>query len=190
MKKKWNLKYSDYSTLVKKFQDHGIMIYGSFVFGYDYDTVASFDISLEFATRSRFYLSNFNPLTPMPGAQLYDRLRAEGRLIYDRWWLDPGYRYGQATFHPHGMTADELTEGCFRVRRQFNQYRSIFKRALDFKTNCRNPYRLGLHLASNIVSRREILKKQGQPLGAIVQPDNLQSLNLSNSQAPASRRIR
>ncbi len=165
MKKRWNLKHGDYATSVRKFQDHGIMIYGTFVFGYDRDTPASFDISLEFALRSKFYLANFNPLTPMPGAKLYDRLRAEGRLLYDRWWLDPSYRYGQATFRPRGMTPDQLTEGCFRARRHFNRVGSILNRALDVRTNSRDPYRLGLHLASNFVSRREILRKQGQPLG-------------------------
>ena len=165
MKKKWNLKHGDYATSVQKFRDHGVMIYGSFVFGYDYDTIDSFDISVDFAIRSKFYLANFNLLTPMPGAKLYDRLRAEGRLIYDRWWLAPSYSYGQATFHPHGMTAVELSVGCFWARRQFNAYGSIFKRAFDFKTNCRDPYRLGLHLVSNFVSRQEILKKQGRPLG-------------------------
>ena len=30
-------------------------------------------------------------------------------MIHDKWWLEPGYRYGEATFHPRGMTADELT---------------------------------------------------------------------------------
>lgn len=165
MKKKWNLRHGDYATSVQKFRDHGIMIYGSFVFGYDHDTPDSFDRSVEFAIRSNFYLANFNPLTPMPGAKLYERLRAEGRLIYERWWLAPDYTYGQATFHPRGMTAEQLTEGCFRARKQFNEYGSIMKRALDFKTNCRDPYRLGLHLASNIVSRNEILRKQGRRLG-------------------------
>lgn len=165
MKKRWNLKYGDYATSVKKFQERGVMIYGSFVFGYDEDTVDSFDRCVEFALHHNFYLANFNPLTPMPGAKLYDRLRAEKRLIHERWWLAPGYRYGQATFHPRRMTADQLTAGCFRARCQFNAYRSIVKRALDVRTNCRNLYRLGLHLSSNIVSRREILRKQGQPLG-------------------------
>jgi radical SAM superfamily enzyme YgiQ (UPF0313 family) len=165
MKKKWNLRYGDYATSVQKFRDQGVMIYGSFVFGYDDDTLASFDHCLEFALHHNFYLANFNPLTPMPGAKLYSRLHAEKRLIYNRWWLQPDYSYGQATFQPAGMTADQLTEGCFRARRQFNEYNSIFKRALDFKTNCRDPYRLGLHLASNFVSRREILKKQGRRLG-------------------------
>ncbi|MBE7552467.1 MAG: B12-binding domain-containing radical SAM protein [Anaerolineales bacterium] len=165
MKKKWNLRHGDYATSVQKFRDHGIMIYGSFVFGYDHDTVDSFERSVEFALRSNFYLANFNPLTPMPGAKLYERLRAEGQLVFDRWWLAPAYTYGQATFHPRGMTAEQLTEGCFWARQQFNAYGSILKRALDFKTNCRDPYRLGLYLASNVVSRREILKKQGRGLG-------------------------
>jgi radical SAM superfamily enzyme YgiQ (UPF0313 family) len=165
MRKQWNLRHSDYPTAVRKFEDRGIMIYGSFLFGYDHDTVDSFERSVEFALRSKFYLANFNPLTPMPGAKLNDRLRTEGRLIHDRWWLAADYRYGQATFHPRGMTADELTEGCFRARREFNRYSSIFHRAWNLHTNCRDPYRLGIFVASNLVSRREILRKQGQPLG-------------------------
>jgi hypothetical protein len=127
--------------------------------------VDSFDRSVEFALRSNFYLANFNPLTPTPGARLYDRLRAERRLIHDRWWLAPDYRYGQATFHPRGMTADELTAGCFRARTQFNRYSSIVKRLFAPQTNCRSLYRLGVYLVSNLISRREIHRKQGQRLG-------------------------
>ena len=165
MRKSWNLRAFDFDTAVRKFRDRGIMIYGSFVFGYDHDTADSFDRALEFALRSKFYLANFNPLTPMPGAALYDRLQSEGRLLHDRWWLAPDYRYGDATFRPRGMTPDELTEGCFRARRQFNRYSSICSRALDLAANSRDPYRLGLFAASNLVSRREIFRKQGQPLG-------------------------
>jgi radical SAM superfamily enzyme YgiQ (UPF0313 family) len=165
MKKQWNLKHADYATSIRKLQDHGVMIYGTFVFGYDYDTVDAFEASVEFALRSKFFLANFNPLTPTPGARLYDRLRSERRLIHDRWWLDPTYRYGHATFQPRGMTPDELTEGCFWARRQFNRYSSIGRRALDTKTNCRSPYRLGLYLAANLISRREILRKQDRRLG-------------------------
>jgi radical SAM superfamily enzyme YgiQ (UPF0313 family) len=165
MRKSWNLRAFDFDTAVRKFRDRGIMIYGSFVFGYDHDTADSFDRALEFALRSKFYLANFNPLTPMPGAALYDRLQSEGRLLHDRWWLAPDYRYGDATFRPRGMTPDELTEGCFRARRQFNRYSSICSRALDLAANGRDPYRLGLFAASNLVSRREIFRKQGRPLG-------------------------
>jgi radical SAM superfamily enzyme YgiQ (UPF0313 family) len=165
MRKAWNLRSQSYDAAVRRFHEHGIMIYGSFVFGYDQDTTDSFDRCVEFALRSKFYLANFNPLTPMPGAALYHRLEKEGRLIHDRWWLAPDYRYGDATFRPRGMTTDELSEGCFRARREFNRYSSMFRRAFHFGTNCRDPYRFGLFTASNLISRREIYRKQGRPLG-------------------------
>lgn len=62
------------------------------------------------------------------------------------------------------MTAEQLTAGCFRARSEFNRYGSIFKRAAT-RINGRSPYRLGLHLLSNLISRREIHKKQGLTLG-------------------------
>jgi len=165
MKKKWNLKHNDYTAAVQKFRERGIMLCGTFVFGYDHDTVDSFDRCLEFALRSKFCLAHFNPLTPTPGAPLYDRLQAEGRLIYDRWWLDPAFSYGQATFHPRGMTADQLTAGCFRARREFNTYAAIFQRALDPAANSHSLHHLYTFLATNLVSRKEIYRKQGLRLG-------------------------
>jgi radical SAM superfamily enzyme YgiQ (UPF0313 family) len=166
MRKAWNLKHNDYATSIKVFQDAGIMIYGTFVFGYDQDTPASFDEAVDFAIRNKFYLANFNPLTPTPGADLYRQLEEEDRLIFDRWWLDPNFRYGQATFHPRGMTADQLTEGCLRARLRFNTYGSFVRRALAPRTNLRTPFRLGVYVLSNLISKREILSKQGRPLGS------------------------
>ena len=166
MRKGWNVKYGDYESSIKVVQDAGIMIYGTFVFGYDHDGPQAFEQAVEFAVRNKFYLANFNPLTPTPGADLFDELKAEGRLIYDRWWLDPDFRYGHATFHPRGMTADELTAGCLRARLKFNTYRSFFRRALAPRTNLRSPYRLGVYAISNLISKREIRSKQDRQLGS------------------------
>ena len=165
MKKGWNLKFRDYETAIRIVQDAGMMIYGTFVFGYDHDRVESFERTVEFAVRHRFYLANFNPLTPTPAAPLYDRLRHEGRLIHDRWWIDPRFRYGDATFHPRGMTANQLTEGCYRSRTAFNTARSIFCRAWDPRTTLRSPRRMAQYAISNLISRREIHTKQGLALG-------------------------
>jgi len=166
MKKKWSIQKNDYSTAIREFHDRGIMIYASFVFGYDHDTVDTFDITAEFAIRSKFALANFNTLAPMPGSRLYKRLLNEDRLIYKRWWLDPDYRYGQATFHPLRMTADELTEGCLQGRRLFHGYVSIFRRSLDLKANSRNLVRLGMFMGVNLIARRELSSKLGHRLGA------------------------
>ena len=165
MRKKWNLKQGDFVSAVRQFYEHGIMVCGSFVFGYDHDTSESFERTLDFSMRSRLALAQFNPLIPTPGTPVYQRLQAERRLLYPRWWLDDDYRYGQAIFAPRNMSADELTDGCFRLRREFNSFASIFERALAPQMNAHSPHHLLAYLAANLVSRKEILTKQWEPLG-------------------------
>lgn len=166
MRKAWNTRLQGYQAAIERLKDAGLMIYGTFVHGYDHDTTDSFQRNLDFAVRHRFFLANFNPLTPTPATSLYQRLQREGRLIRDPWWLDPSYRYGAATFHPRGMTATELEEGCYRVRTRFNTLGNITRRALDRRTNLSSLYNLRVFLAANLVSRTEIHRKQDAPLGA------------------------
>ncbi|WP_209442394.1 B12-binding domain-containing radical SAM protein [Neoroseomonas oryzicola] len=172
MNKGWNQKFASYEQALSQFADVGIMIYGTFVFGYDHDTPASFDAAVDFARQNRFWLANFNPLTPTPGAPLHDRLIAEGRMVFNEWWLDPNFRYGDATFEPRAMTASELTEGCFRARRAFNTWGSLIGRFVASRTNAGSPYRAWLYWLGNLVSRYEIYRKQGRALGGEASPDS------------------
>jgi len=165
MKKKWNTKQGDYADALAKIYDRGIMVFGSFVFGYDYDTLESFDRTLEFAMKSKLALAQFNSLYPMPGTTLYPRLQKEKRLLYERWWLDDDYRYGETIFQPRGMTADELRDGIIRLRKEFNTYSSIANRMLNFKSNSRSLYHLIAYLIINLVTKKEIMNKQGEMLG-------------------------
>ena len=64
------------------------------------------------------------------------------------------------------MTAEELTDGCFRARRKFNTISSIIRRGFAWRTNMRDVYRLGLYWMSNVVSRREVYRKQARVLGS------------------------
>jgi radical SAM superfamily enzyme YgiQ (UPF0313 family) len=166
MRKKFNGVAGSYADVIGRFHARGIMIYGTFVFGYDADTPASFDGAAAFARAQSLANANFNPLTPMPGTGLYDRLRAEGRLMREAWWLDPGYRYGEAIFQPRGMSCAELAEGPMRARRAFYSWRSIAQRALASAPSWRDPYKIGTMLLANWISRREIVRKQGRPLAA------------------------
>jgi len=71
---------------------------------------------LQFAWDDKFALAAFNILVPYPGTPLYQRLRAEGRLLYDgKWWLHPEYRFNYATFRPKNMSPEELTEACWHA---------------------------------------------------------------------------
>jgi len=165
MKKLWQRRHGPYDQLVQVFRREGIMVYGAFVLGYDHDTPETFQVTLDFALRNKLFLANFNPLTPTPGAKIYDRLQREERLIHDPWWLHEDYRYGQSMFHPRRMTAEQLMQGCYRARSEFNRSRNIVRRAIDRQANCRDWYRAAAFFAANITSRREIHNKQGRRLG-------------------------
>ena len=165
MGKNVNINNINYKEAIKKLSEYGIMVYGTFVIGYDYDTKDTFKSLLEFAIENKLMLANFNPLLPMPGTRLYKRFQKEGRLIYNRWWLDPLYRYGESVINPKGMTAVELSEGCFNARIEFNKYSSIFNRLMKSENNFSSLYNAGIFLAANFISRNEIYEKQGARLG-------------------------
>lgn len=165
MKKGSNLKHRNYMEAVKRFKDHGIMVCGAFVFGYDQDTEDTIERALEFSLESRLCIAHFNPLFPTPQTPLYERLKRENRLIEDPWWLAPGFRYGQGFFHPKGMSVEQLSEKCFDARRRFNSLTNIARRALDGKANCKSVFNLTSYLAANFISRKEIHIRHGAELG-------------------------
>jgi radical SAM superfamily enzyme YgiQ (UPF0313 family) len=165
MKKKWNTKQGYYVEALRRIYESGLMVFGSFVFGYDHDTVGAFDRTLEFAMRSKLALAQFNPLIPIPATPLYARLEKENRLLYNRWWLDDDYRYGETIFQPLGMTPEELAEGCLRLRRAINSYSAIACRMLEPRSNAHSLYHLFAYMMVNLVTRKEIYSKQGEALG-------------------------
>ena len=144
---------------IGKIKDRGIMVYGSFLFGYDHDTLDIFGETLDFAMKNKLVAVNFNTLNPLPGTRLYDRLKAEGRLRSEQWWLEGKYKYGEVMFEPRQMTPRQLKEGCIRIRFAFSSLSGIFRRGLDFRANCRNRTNLGLFLLVNFVTRREYKRK-------------------------------
>lgn len=164
MGKTVNEHHMDYGRAIRAFNEAGIMVYGCFVFGYDFDTIDSFKRTLDFALENHLFLANFIPLTPMPGTALHTRLKKEGRLINDPWWLDPGYRYGNASFLPLRMSPQELEEGIYFLRGEFNTFRNIAKRLTGDKANRLNLYNAGVFMASNLASRKEIHRKQDSAL--------------------------
>jgi radical SAM superfamily enzyme YgiQ (UPF0313 family) len=165
MKKKWNTQQGDYAGALAQLYARGIMIFGSFVFGYDHDTPETFDRTLDFALRSKLALAQFNSLYPMPGTPLYERLQREGRLRFERWWLDDAYRYGETLFNPKNMSPDQLRDGIIRLRREFNTYGAIAHRMLEPRSNARSLHHLFAYLMINMVTKKEIRNKQGEPLG-------------------------
>ena len=157
MGKAWN-RASSFETRLARLRKAGIMVYGTFVFGYDGDQPDSFATTLEFALSQKLFIANFNPLQPIPGTPLYERLRREGRLLHEKWWLEPGYRWQEALLRPKGMTAEQLTEGCRWARERFHSLAAIAKR-LPSKAHFGSLDNLAVYLLSNLVSKRDIRAK-------------------------------
>ncbi len=61
MNKSWNNAKQDYKTSIDIFRQNGIMIYGTFIFGYDYDTLDTFESALKFAKQNKFFAFYFTP---------------------------------------------------------------------------------------------------------------------------------
>jgi radical SAM superfamily enzyme YgiQ (UPF0313 family) len=153
-----------YAGALDRLRRHGISVYGTFVFGYDADTPASFGEAVDFAIRERLFFAAFNHLLPFPGTPLYARLRAEGRLLRERWWLDPGYRYGEVAFRPTAFSAEALAASCNACRRRFYGWSSVAKRA-ELRANLSTPFRAATYVAQNIIARRDVERRFGLVLG-------------------------
>jgi len=164
MNKRSNLSISDYKSAINKFRKHGIMIYGTYIFGYEHDTNEQFEKAVEFSKTMKFALANFNPLYPMPGTELYNRLKKEKKLLFEKWWLDYDFYYGKAMLKPIKLSCKELEDGCFQAKRSFNSIRSILFRALDLNCNSKNLSNFLLYMIINLSNRKQIYRKQGKRL--------------------------
>jgi len=119
---------SQYEETVAMLHEHGISTWGSFVFGFDTDDREVFDRTVELGIRMKLTMALFAILTPYPGTRLYRRLRAEGRLTDERWWLRRDHDAGSPYFIPAQMSREDLREGWVRAWQRFYSPRAILER--------------------------------------------------------------
>jgi len=164
MNKGFNLMRGGPEQAMENFRRHGLRIYGTFVFGYDGETPEAMERSVKFAQEQGLFIAAFNHITPFPGTPLYKRLEAQGRLMYEQWWLDERYRYNMVPFEPVGMTAKELEDHCLAARKRFYSWPSIRQRARA-KVNRQSLYMLGNYLVINAMHQKDVAGRSGMPLG-------------------------
>jgi radical SAM superfamily enzyme YgiQ (UPF0313 family) len=117
-----------YLETVKRMHDVGIAVWAAFVFGFDEDTQGVFEETAEFAIRAKVLIAQFTVLEPYPGTPLYGRLKQEGRLLDEQWWLRE-QRDGFPVFRPKRMTPEQLFEGWQSAWSLFYGGPSIMRRA-------------------------------------------------------------
>ncbi len=164
MNKGWNISLQNYHDALEKIRNHGLVLYGAFIFGYDYDSEETFKQVLEFAQKEKFFIAAFNYIMPFPKTPLYKRYEEEGMLVFDKWWLSETYHFGDVAFRPKSMSTKELEERIHDIRRKFYSVSSMMKR-MEYKANCKNIFNLALFYSLNFSLRKEIYQKKGLPLG-------------------------
>ena len=164
MNKGFNLMHGGPTKALANFRRHGIRIYGTFIFGYDNDTPQTFETTVAFAKEQKLAIAAFNHITPFPGTPLYERMKAEGRLMYEAWWLDERYRYNMIPFRPKNMSPEDLADRCVEARRSFYSWGSILQRA-NQAVNWRSPWMMLNFLIINAMHQRDVEGRNGLPLG-------------------------
>ena len=165
MDKQLNVVMGDYKKLIDRLHQHGIGLYGTFIFGYDSesgdDTLRTAEAAIDFG----LFIAAFNHLLPFPGTPLYEQFRDEGKLTDEQWWLSPTFRFGDVPFTPKNMTARELHELCLQARRKFYSLPAMIRRSANIRGNATTLRKAAAFWGINALLRKEIGQKDGLPLG-------------------------
>jgi radical SAM superfamily enzyme YgiQ (UPF0313 family) len=114
-----------YARVVDTLHDHGILVQGCFVLGFDTDDASVFEEAAAYLERARFDLPQISIYTPFPGTPVFERLEREGRILTRDWSL---YNGQNVVFRPLRMTAGELERGADLVRKRAHSWGALSRR--------------------------------------------------------------
>jgi len=152
--KKMN-RVEEYAAQLKVFHQCGIPVHASFVFGLDGDDERTIDQTVEFVDRNRIDKVTYFFLYPLPGTRQYDRLKAEGRMVNDRYWLDKDRPLLDVHYQPKKISREKLLEKFWEANDRTFSWSSIIKRLfLPPQPQCLTSF------VSNIFYRSMIQKRE------------------------------
>jgi radical SAM superfamily enzyme YgiQ (UPF0313 family) len=109
-KRRW---WPQYKEAIRRIQSHGIRVNGCFVLGLDGHGPEVFDDVYDFVLEAELFDVQITVQTPFPGTPLYERLRRDGRLLYEGQWQR--CTMFDINYEPQGLTVDELRSGFRRL---------------------------------------------------------------------------
>ncbi|MGB1257614.1 MAG: B12-binding domain-containing radical SAM protein, partial [Thiolinea sp.] len=113
----------DYDAAIRRLDDLGVKINGSFVFGLDGDGPDVFQRTVDWAVSRGITTATFHIATPYPGTEYYRQMQQAGRLLTDNWDL---YDTRQVVFEPEGMSREQLKQGYDQAYQDFYSWRNIY----------------------------------------------------------------
>lgn len=120
-----------YPELIRGFHRAGIAVFGGFIIGSDQDSPDSVAETALMAVKLGVDIVQVTNLTPLPGTKMYDRFKAEGRLLATNYPADwERYTFTETVYHPRNMSARELDEAIYELRHAAARENWVWKRAI------------------------------------------------------------
>ena len=119
-----------YRRNLEVYKKNGIDVNASLVFGFDGEGPDVFNSTYRFLMENRIPFAGLQPLRPSPDTPLYKRLKSEGRLKEEKWWLSRESVARVFDLKYTGMPTNnkEFSDNLFNMYRRFYSTGSILKR--------------------------------------------------------------
>lgn len=163
MNKGFNQSKMTPEAAIKKIHKAEIIIYATFLHGYDADKVEDYQQIIDFCIDNKLFMVGFNHVTPFPGTGLYETLKKENRLLFKQWWLDDNYTYGTIPYKTI-LPQEIIEKHCRKNRSKFYSTLSLLKRMRNF-TNIKNPTMFGFYVLINRMLRKDASQRILIPMG-------------------------
>ena len=121
----------NYQAAIRRLDELGIMINGSFVFGLDDDDPDVFRRTVDWAIENGITTATFHILTPYPGTALFTKMEAAGRMTTRNWDV---YDTRHVVYQTHGLSAQQLKAGYDWAYQEFYTWSAISRASLNHAT--------------------------------------------------------
>ena len=143
-------KVGSYERNLRTFRRNGIDVDISMMFGFDEDEPDVFAKTCEFLIKNKAPYVSWLPLTPFPGTAFYKKLKSQGRLKHEKWWLtlrpEAEKKIYTLLYTGAKMSDEEFLEAFYRNYRRFYSLKSIARR-LVWPPNIRNIVTIVINLS-------------------------------------------
>ncbi len=98
----------DYKALTQRLHRQGILVDGTFIFGFDGDDGGTFEATEELITKLELDTYTFYFLTPYPGTDYFAQFEREGRILHRDW---SRFDWDHVVVRPKQMSPEALRDG-------------------------------------------------------------------------------
>jgi radical SAM superfamily enzyme YgiQ (UPF0313 family) len=144
-------KTAEYAECIRRLHEREIGVMGTFMVGFDEDTLEVFDQIVDFVMENRLETAFTLILTPKPDTMLFNEMNTQNRIL-SRNWCD--YDEGTVTFIPKNMTPRQLHSGMRSVWSRVYSWQGLWHRIMT-KPRVRPffylPMNLGFHRCTRLI---------------------------------------